>query len=251
MNPEFEKTIPSLARPTAKHLPLTLAAAVAACLVAGLLAAVYYQAWAAAAILFVGVAALVALLVLQFSELYRFATGKRTNFAWMPISPEIQRQTLSAEIEQIAKQLQIEADESGELLSTYIVAQDLALRQVQQEHKAAMIRHAAVSGVSFDALIPGTNRLTCVDVSFLATPELRQDKIDAMLKKMTYVGNLFDAEKIGLELRLVVALVTQLDTDDETKLRSSLRQKRFASTTGDVDVRFFDFEELQRTFLSE
>jgi len=251
MNPEFEKTIPSLARPTAKNVPLTLAAAVIVSLVIGLLASVYYQAWAAVAVLFVGVAALVSLLVLQFGELYRFATDKRTNFVWKAVSPEIQRQTLNAEIEQIAKHLQIEADESGELLSTYIVAQDLALRQVQQGHKAAMVRHASVGRVSFDAIVPEANRLTCVDVSFLITPELRQDKIDAMLKKIAYVGTQFDAEKIGLELRLVIVLVTQLDTDDESKLRTSLSQKRFASTTAGVDIRFFNFEELQRTFLSE
>jgi len=251
MNAEFEKTIPSLARPTTKQIPLTLSAVVAVCLIFGLLAAVYYQAWATVAILFVGVAALVALLVLQFGELYRFATGKRTNFAWKAVSPEIQRQTLAAEVEQIARHLQIGPDGSGELLSTYIVAHDLALRQVQQEYKAAMVRHAEVGRVSFDALIPEANRLTCVDVSFLIVPELRQEKIDAMLKKITCIGKIFDAEKIGLELRLVIALVTQLDSDDESKLRASLKQKRFASATDGVDIRFFDFEELQRTFLSD
>jgi len=251
MNPEFEKTIPSLARPTAKHVPLTLAAAVAFCLVAGLLASVYYQAWAAVAILFVGVAALLSLLVLQFGELYRFATGKRTNFAWTPVGPDVQRQMLDAEVEWIAKHLQPESDENGEILSTYVVAQDLALRQVQQEYKAAMVRHANVGRVAFDALIPGNNSLTCVDVSFLVTPELRQDKIDAMLKKLAHLSKVFEAEKIGLELRLIVVLVTQLDAEAESVLRSSLRQKRFASTTADIDIRIFDFEDLQRTFLSE
>jgi hypothetical protein len=248
---EFEKTIPTLARPTAKHVPLTLAAAVAACLIFGLLAAVYYQAWAAVAILFVGVAALLSLLVLQFGELYRFATGKRTNFAWTPVDPDVQRQMLSTEIEQIAKHLRIGEDEGGEVLSTYVVAQDLALRQVQQEYKAAMIRHANVGRVAFDALIPGNNRLTCVDVSFLVTPELRQDKIDAMLKKIAHLSNVFETEKIGLELRLIVVLVTQLDSDAEAILRSTLRQKRFSSTTADIDIRIFDFEDLQRAFLSE
>lgn len=246
-----EKTIPTLARPTAKHIPLTLAAAVAACLIGGLLAAVYYQAWAAVAILFIGVAAFLSLLVLQFGELYRFATGTRTNFTWKPVSADVQRQMLNAEVEQIAKHLQLERDESGEILSTYVVAQDLALRQVQQEYKAPMIRHANVSRLAFDALIPGNNRLTCVDVSFLVTPELRQDKIDAMLNKIAHVSKVFEAEKIGLDLRLVVVLVTQLDADAETVLRSSLRQKRFSSTIADIDIRIFDFEDLQRAFLSE
>jgi hypothetical protein len=45
MSTEFEKTIPSFARPTAKFIPVTLAAAIAVCLIIGLLAAVYYQAW--------------------------------------------------------------------------------------------------------------------------------------------------------------------------------------------------------------
>ena len=251
MSTDIEKTIPSLARPAAKSVPIALAGAISFSLVAGLLAAVYYQAWMAVSVLFIGIAALIALIVLQFGELLRFATGKRSDFIWTAVGPDIQQQMLSAEIEQIAKHLEFDGEDCGELLSTYIVAQDLALRQIQQEHKTAMIRHVAIDRVSFDAVISGANRVTCVEAAFLVTPELQQDKLDAMLKKMTYVGKLFDAEKIGLELRLVVALVTQLDSDDETKLRTSLGQKRFASTTGDVDIRFFDFEELQRTFLSE
>ena len=91
MSTDIEKTIPSLARPAAKSVPIALAGAVAFCLVVGLLASVYYQAWAAAAVLFVGIAALIALVILQFGELLRFATGKRADFVWMHIAPEIQR----------------------------------------------------------------------------------------------------------------------------------------------------------------
>jgi hypothetical protein len=251
MSTDIEKTIPSLVRPAAKSVPIALAGAVAFCLVVGLLASVYYQAWAAAAVLFVGIAALIALVILQFGELLRFATGKRADFVWMHIAPEIQREILVSEVEQIAKHIGFDDGDNGELLSTYIVAHDLALRQIQQEHNAAMIRHAAVGRVSFDALVPGADRLTCVDVSFLVTPELQQDKIDAMLKKIAHLSKVFEADKIGLELRLVIILVTQLDADGESELRASLRQKRFASTTADIDIRIFDFEDLQRTFLTD
>jgi hypothetical protein len=251
MSTQIEKTIPSLARPTAKSVPIVLAAAVVLSLVAGLLASVYYQAWMAVAVLFIGIAALLALLVLQFGELLRFAAGKQSEFAWTVISPDVQRQTLNTEIEQIAKQLQIEGNERSELLSTYIVAQDLALRQVQQEYKAVMARHAAIDRVSFDALIPEANRVTCVESIFLIAPELPQDKIDAMLKKIARVSKAFDAGKVGLDLRLLIVLVIQLDSAGETTLKASLKQRRFASTAADIDIRIFDFEELQSSFFSD
>ena len=251
MNTELEKTIPSLAQPASKHVPLALAAAVSVCLIGGLLGAVYYQAWMAVAILFIGVAALLSLIVLQFGELYRFAVGRRSDVAWTVVQPDVQRQILLAEVEPIAKHLQIDGDESGELLSTYIVAQDLALRQLQREHKCAIIRHASVGRVSFDALIAGANRLTCIDASFLVTPELRQEKIDAMLRKIAHVGKIFERDSIGLELRLVVALVTQLDATGAADLRSSLKQWRFSSTVADIDIRIFDFDALQRTFIAD
>ena len=43
------------------------------------------------------------------------------------------------------------------------------------------------------------------------------------------------------------ALVTQLDQTGEAKLRSILGDK-FSETPVDVDIRLFDFEELQRIF---
>ena len=251
MSTDIEKTIPSLARPAAKSVPIALAGAISFSLVAGLLAAVYYQAWMAVSVLFIGIAALIALIVLQFGELLRFATGKRSDFIWTAVGPDIQQQMLSAEIEQIAKHLEFDGEDCGELLSTYIVAQDLALRQIQQEHKTAMIRHVAIDRVSFDAVISGANRVTCVEAAFLVTPELQQDKLDAMLKKIARVSKAFETGKVGLDLRLLIVLVTQLDADGEATLRASLKQRRFASTAADIDIRIFDFGQLQNTFLSD
>jgi hypothetical protein len=251
MSTEIEKTIPSLARPTAKSVPLTLAAAVAVSIIIGLLAAIYYQAWGVVLTLFAGISAAVGLVVFQFGELERYITGKHANFDWNTVGADIQRQTLNAEICEIAKHLGAKGDQYTELLSTYIVAQDLALRQIQQEQKTSLMRQVNIDRVSFDAVLPGPNRLTCVEVSFLVKPEVRQEKIDAMLKKIARVTRSFEAAKVGLELRLLFVLVTQLTSDEEVELRLSLARGRFAATSADIDIRILNFEELQQVFLSD
>jgi hypothetical protein len=202
--------------------------------------------------LFAGISAAVGLVVLQFGELERYVTGKRVNFEWDTVRPDIQRQILNDEIEEIAKHLDVEHEQYNDLLLTYIVAQDLALRQIQQEQKASVMRQISIDRVSFDAVVPGANRLTCIEVSFLVKPELRQEKIDAMLRKIARVGKSFEVRKIGLEPHLLIVLVTQLGPDDESRLRASLARKRFAEMSVDcVEIRFLDFESLQKNFLGD
>jgi len=48
-----------------------------------------------------------------------------------------------------------------------------------------------------------------------------------------------------------VILVTQLNFEDEERLRKSLNTKRFSGTPVDVDIRLLDFEALQRIYVTD
>ena len=56
---------------------------------------------------------------------------------------------------------------------------------------------------------------------------------------------------IGLQIRLMVIVVTQMPEADVPKLRATLSTKRFSSTPVDIDIRLMDFEGLQRVYVTE
>jgi len=54
-----------------------------------------------------------------------------------------------------------------------------------------------------------------------------------------------------VELKLLIVVVTQLTPEDVADLRSKLTEKRFPDSPVNIDIHFLDFEELQRTFMSQ
>jgi hypothetical protein len=132
-----------------------------------------------------------------------------------------------------------------------IVAVDLALRQIQQDEGVPVLRHVGVAGVPFDAVFVKGDVLVCGEVSFLASSELPQERVVAMMKKIAAVKRSVAAMNIGLNVRLMVAIVTQMAEEYAAKLRGSLSTSRFSATPTDIDIRLMDFEELQRTYISE
>lgn len=180
---------------------------------------------------------------------------------WRTAVPEVQRQSLSIEVSEIARTFGVDPSQTGELFSAYIVAEDLALRQLQEEQNAPLLRHIQAGRSAFDALIIKPGVITCVEVSFLVTPFLRQDKIDAVLKKTALLRRFLKAEGIESRVALLLVVVTQLTPQDEAHLRTTLGKERFIDDDGEVDawqvnyddieLRLMDFEELQRRYLSE
>ena len=81
------------------------------------------------------------------------------------------------------------------LFMAYVVAEDLALRQVQQEHDCTDDPASAGRRTPFDALIIEPDELICVEVSFVVAPDLRQEKVDSMLKKTGTVRRFLAAAK--------------------------------------------------------
>src|SRR6476646_1644396 len=88
--------------------------------------------------------------------------GLQHRLDWQPTPTEVQKQTIALEVEGIAASLQLDPWQTTELFSAYAVAEDLALRRVQQEHSSPMIRHLQVGGAPFDALIIQPDELICV-----------------------------------------------------------------------------------------
>jgi len=179
------------------------------------------------------------------------AVDDRKFIRWDAAMPEIQRQNVNVEVRELSRLLGVGDDNLADLLSAYIVAEDLALRQIQQEENLPLMRHVSIGGTPFDAILVEHDLITCIEVSFLVVPDVRQEKIESMLKKITQAKKNLAELKSRLRLRLMVVLVTQLTSDEEERLRGMLITRRFTDTPVDIDIRLLDFEMLQKVYVSE
>lgn len=179
------------------------------------------------------------------------AVDDRRFIRWDAAMPEIQRQNVNVEVLELARLLGVGGDQLTDLLSAYIVAEDLALRQIQQEENLPLMRHVQIGGAHFDGILVDQDLVTCIEATFLVTPDMRQEKIEAMLKKVTQAKKNLAEQKSRLRLRLMIVLVTQLTAEEEENLRGMLVTRRFTDTPVDIDIRLLDFEMLQRVYVSE
>ena len=170
---------------------------------------------------------------------------------WGSALPEVQRESLNIEVLELSRILEVSSEQMSDLQSAYIVAEDLALRQIQQEEQVPLLRHVSIGEVPFDAVLVKQDVLVCAEVSFLVAPDVRQERIDSMMRKATRVKKVLEQMNVGLAPRLMIVLVTQLTSDDEERLRKSLNTKRFAQTPVDVEIRLLDFEALQRIYVTD
>lgn len=208
--------------------------------------------WIATIVVAAGLLMFCGYLLLSVSrERSRAGIADRRAIKWNAASPEIQRQNVNLEVRELVRQLDVGENQLTDLLSAYIVAEDLALRQIQQEEKLPLLRHVELSGITFDAILVEQELLTCIEVAFLVVPDVRQDKIESMLKKIAATKRNLAARKLRLKLRLMLLLVTQLSEAEEDHLRAMLVTDRFTNTPVDIDIRLLDFEVLQRTYLTD
>lgn len=251
----MEKRDDSLARLDRRttNYPLTIAGILLlGVLVGGVVVSVKAEAYVPAAIFAGSAALLVVVALLDIAKTRRMAAlDDRRFIRWDSAMPEIQRQNVNLEVRELARLLGVGDDQLGDLLSAYIVAEDLALRQIQQEENLPLMRHVSVGGTSFDGILVDQDLITCIEVSFLVVPDVRQEKIEAMLKKMALAKKTLAEMRSRLRLRLMVVLVTQLSTDEEERLRGMLVTRRFTDTPVDIDIRMLDFEMLQKVYVSE
>lgn len=210
------------------------------------------QNWLYTALLAVAIVAAIIFSVGHFLNFQRNAARMdRKRLDWETAQPDIQRQTLKVEVLELTKILEVGSEQISDLQSAYIVAEDLALRQIQLDENVPLMRHVMIGKTPFEAVMVKGDVVSCLDVSFLVVPDLRQEKIDAMMRKIGIVKKTFADMGIGMKVRLMMVLVTQLTPEDDDRLRTALGKQRFEETPVDIDIRLLDFESLQKIYVTE
>ncbi|MEJ7849265.1 MAG: hypothetical protein WKF92_14375 [Pyrinomonadaceae bacterium] len=252
MAKEIDNSLITFDRTALSTAPFMLSAAVLLCLIVGLITALVNQNWMLAAIFALSAAGLGGFAFTSFSQTRKLAAAKDEKLIdWETALPEIQRQNLSVEVFELAKILEVESEQISDLQSAYIVAEDLALRQIQQEENVPLMRHVSLGKAPFDAVFVKDGVINCIEVSFLVAPDVRQEKIDTMMRKIAQVTSTFGEMQIGIKVQLMMVLVTQMTPEAGDHLRSALNAKRFSTTPVDIDIRLLDFEALQRIYVTD
>ncbi len=168
---------------------------------------------------------------------------------WTISLPDQQRNKLNREVREIAALMDIPDEQYSDLLLAYIVAEDLALRQIQQEVAQPLIRHTRIGETEFDAILLTNNLITCIETTFLVTPDISAEKIGLIEEKIAAAKKIVDKQFPTSNLKLLIVIVTQLDAMGEAKLRSVLTKDRFASIPVNYfEIAFYGFEELQKIY---
>ncbi len=191
----------------------------------------------------VGMSFSIWLILRQSRQNYVRKDNRESN--WKASATENQRRKLNTDVREIAESLNV--SELSSVFSAFIVAQDLALRQIQSEAKEIILRNQSIGSIDFDAVIFKQDIIVCVEIAFLVSADISQAKVNEVLKKISSAKKTVDRTGKDTKFRLLLVLITQLAKTDEAKLRSTLVQK-FPPTTVDVDIRLFDFESLQKIY---
>ena len=252
MAKQFDNSITTFSRPAGNTTLMIGGGVIGTLLVVSIVLSLVYAVWPLAVLLglgLIGFAVFFWIALDQAKVLAAWRSGTRVE--WDSTVPDVQRQSLGIEVTELAGILEVEPESISDLQSAYIVAEDLALRQIQQEEGVPLLRHVSVHGVPFDAAFVSDKRLVCCEVVFLVTPELRQDRREAVLRKAGLVRRALETRNSPLDIRLMLILITQLTPEDERHLRASIGSSAFRGTPVNIEVRFLDFEALQRIYVTE
>jgi hypothetical protein len=252
MAKQLDNSFVQFSRRTSVTPQVFLSAVVLICLIGGVVYSISIQEWPSAALFAVGSVGVVAYAWFSIDQFKRLiAAHDQNRIEWEAALPEVQRQNLKLEVFELSKVLDAETNHESDLQTAYIVAEDLALRQIQQEENVPLLRHVGIGDVPFDAVFVKDDVLNCCEVSFLVAPDLRQDKIDAMTRKVKRVKERVADARASLKVRMMLVLITQLSPEDDERLRSVLNTRRFSGTPVDIDIRMLDFESLQKLYVTD
>src|SRR5215207_2531319 len=166
-----------------QHQPVStltgLSVTIGVCIAAGLIMGIFLRAWPFVAVFSISLIGLCIYSILSLRTVRRLAAaGEESRIDWESALPEIQRESLNIEVVELSRILEVSTEQLSDLQSAYIVAEDLALRQIQQEEQVPLLRHVSIGDAPFDAVLVKQEMIICAEVSFLVGPELRQERID-------------------------------------------------------------------------
>lgn len=254
MAKQFDNSFVRLADHQTNGGPLTaISLAIGGCLLLGLAMALLLSMWPFTLVFGASLVGLAAYTFLSTRARRKLTAAQDEPLIdWESAMPEVQRESLNIEVLELSRILDVTSEQISDLQSAYIVAEDLALRQIQQEEQVPLLRHVSIGDVPFDAVLVKQDVIYCGEVSFLVAPDLRQERIDAMLRKMGRVKPLLEQMGVGMKVMLMIILVTQLTQEDEQLLRRMLNSaKRFPQSPVEIEIRFLDFEALQKIYVTE
>src|SRR5438128_1236541 len=142
----FEKQRPN-------YLLIAVSVLLVLVLVAGVVMAVKARDFSVALTFVAAIAVFAALIIAHIAANRRLAAVDDRKFIhWDAAFPELQRQNVNVEVRELARQLRVGEAQIPDLLSAYIVAEDLALRQIQQEENLPLMRHVSIGKTPFDGV---------------------------------------------------------------------------------------------------
>lgn len=178
------------------------------------------------------------------------------------LTPDQQRRKLNSEVSSIisaitksnngdGKKKASEDPQRADIRTAFIVAEDLALRQLELEYGDTFMRHAALEGVPFDGVWVNTDKIAGIEVKFLDVPLLPQESVDSLLDKAEYAAARLKRTRPDAAFSFVLTLVTQLSAEEQTKLRMGLENKFALTPVKKIELKVYDFDNLQNTFTSD
>ncbi len=167
------------------------------------------------------------------------------------MTPEQQKRKLNLAVSAIMHALSLPETNRPDVRSAYVIAEDLALRQIEIIYSLTLLRHRVLEGVPLDAVAIKDKTLFCVEVEFLTAPEFPPERLAAIFDKIDYANQRVRLLNPDSKIMLVLILITQLSSSDEEIFHKKLEKQIRAHAPVEVDAPIFNFEQLQHTFLNE
>lgn len=167
------------------------------------------------------------------------------------MTPEQQKRKLNLAVSAISHALELPEANRADVRSAYVIAEDLALRQIEIIYQLPLLRHRVLEGVPFDGVAVQDETVFCIEVEFLTAPEFSSERLTAIFDKTDYASQRVRLSNARMKIKLVLILITQLSPADEAAFHKKLEKQIRLGAPVDVEAPIFNFEQLQHTFLNE
>jgi hypothetical protein len=205
------------------------------------------------------------LVSMHHKKLYAPSDFKSDDAFLQALSPEGQRQRLEKEVADLTPSTTKSLDDKeaskvaigaegrsvNRIRADVVLAEDLALRQLEAEFGAPIRRQVALKKdgerAELDGLLYHDGKLIAIDVKFISAATIRKN-IQMRLSEISFLATKIAALGSASNTKLLVAIVSRdLDPDSSDLIKKEFDRvlKGAAILT---ELRFFDFGELQKRY---